>query len=702
MANVWYQDQKETLDSTIAQERDAMARYITAEYRREEMNKSDPSLLDSATAAFAVYNPITSYIVNEPLPATPSVDGYNPFDGDEIKGYETYWQAFTDSHNPETTAILKSRIDREMRNREIINNTGGFTNVATTVAASLADPYNLALMMTPGGWLTRGGSFLSSAARSGAAGVLATGATEATLFATQETRSADEATFNLIVTAAADSLIGGSFGKWFTEAEKIEVRDSIARHFAGEPPKAFAGPRTLSAAQAVGEASGNEIKRANLFFRVTGLEWFGRSMAKATPRGNLAMSPNQETRRVAQEMLEQTMEIEGDFTPTAAQTLIKRDLSNADVVIGEVEAIQRASGLSVENFDEAISSAMRRGDLHTNPQVQEAAQKIRKSMDDMLEMAADERIEGAYMIEKGLDGEDVYVPIKQTTAASYLTRMYDQNLVANDPTAFKRAWREGITAQMVKEGRGTAEGKKLAKEGRKAIKDGKKLYKEGRALIKNGQVDEGNKLIGKAQELERSGKDKIRGGKEMPDEDEWVEILDDIYKNVRNLRDGDVAAGPGVSGSGMFKRRAQVEDKYLEAFLVKDWRHLYTQYTKNMSGRVRLAQKFGQGDGDFEMTSVFRQMEEQNDVARLAAENAGDTKLAAQIQRQYNKDVRNLKYMRDSMLGRSMNPSITNPSNQLVVSMLRTLRGWNQATMLNGVVLASIPDTARVMAYNSG
>lgn len=695
MAEVQYSRESDQIDTWNSDMQQGMARLQLAEARKAEMEQSDPSALDTMTAAYSLYNPITSYIVNEPLPDVLPVAGYNPFEKGEsglsdIDGYERYWQAFLESNNPETTATLKSRIDREMRNREVMANSSGPLSIAATVAAALSDPFNLALMAVPGGALVKAGQVGKSALRSGAAGVAAVAGSEAVLYGTQETREMDESLINLAATAAIDSLIGAGVSKYITPNDYAKFERSVKEHFTGE-----LDARHASAAQAQVGASGSRIQRATAAFRYTGLETLGKWMMNATPLGRTLLSDSRTTRKLAQELAENAVHLEVEGGEAAVETLIKLDMRRGDKDISEVRTLQSESGLSGEDFSQQLTMAQRRGDISENEHVQRAAQILRKTTNDLWEKAAELRIEGAYIdyvkyiddagvekkvpldsiknphVKKSLmaKGEIVSEPIRTTTAESYLRRMYDLGKVRADAPGFRAAWRRALTQKILTD----------QEAGRDAIE----------AAIAKGA----SKKEIRALEKEIPA---------MPDEERWGEMLIDIYEKVSNLRKGDIHANAGPGGGAMFKKRVQVDDEFLEEYLVKDWETLYQSTVKNLSSRIRLAERFGEGDGDFMMANQLRQLDEEYGALRTAAEEAGDASAAKRLSEQHNKNRRDIEFLRDSLLGTTRGNQYADPDNHMLTSMLRTMRGMNVASKLNSVVIASIPDAARIMTYNGG
>lgn len=657
-----------------------------------ELSQKEPSALDTWTAAFSLYNPITSYIVNESLPDVPYIEGYNPID--DIEGYERYWQSFVESNNPETTAVIKRRLDRQMRNRAIIGAADTLPAIAATVSAGVADPFNLALMMIPGSAFVRSGQVATSAARSAGIGAVATGLSEAALYATQEGRTAEEGVTNLVATAAVDAILGAGAARWLGAENKLKLVNQVEEMLATPQPAGSA--LSAGAAEVMGTATGAPIKKASLFFEATGLGGLGRQAMKITPLGRLVLNDNRRVRALAQEMAELAIQVEGDFTPNAIETLIKGDLRRTDIDIAHGRKLQKASGMNADDFSVAVTQAQRRGDTSSNPQVQELAEYLRPKMEKMWKRAAEARIPGAFREiaewtdEAGVlqraplenlntpagrkileDARIVVEPIESHTAESFLRRVYDINKVRENPTAFREAWKRGL---IDRQQRHNASAQQRLDD---AIADG----------APQSRI---NEIRSEIREIN----------------DDFMARLDeavvDIDEKVRNLRPGDMHYTEVAPGSGMFKSRVDILDEFVEDFLVDDWERLYEGYTKNLSSRIHMAERFGQGDGDFMMEGELQRLRDSYNVERIRLEEAGDAKSAARVTKQAEKAERDLKYLRDSLLGLLHNRAYGDERNIFLTSMLRTMRHFNVATKLNSVLTASIPDLARIITYNGG
>lgn len=574
-------------------------------------------------AAFVTENTAGSIASVIGDPRFPAVEGYNPFDKREdgstdVDGYEQFYDAFSHSMSPEQTAVIKAQVDREMQNRQVLAN-GGAEGLLATVAAGVTDPINLVALAIP---FVGGGKVINYAYT----GAVANSAAEIGLHSSQITRTAEESAFNILAGVAVDGALGA-----------IAQRTAKPRYDA-IVEEAVNGHKSAGAAVVMGP-TGAEITKNNPLSRLAA------AMVKVTPLGRTLQSENKSVRSTAQQLAESGIRLEGDLAPTSVESLVKRDYAEMSVTTLKVRDIQKdfikSTGLTDVTFNSELIRAMRRGDKSDYPQVQAAAQLLRKDMDKMWDAAAAAKVEGTFTL---VDGTPT--PIRSTTSESYMTRRYDLNVVRNDPEGFKRSWMDAIAHQRAQKGE--------------------------------------NPL----------------------DPSELYEIASDVYDKVINLRTGDAHYNIGPSGAAQTKTRVDIEDRFVEAYLVKDWESLFEGYGKSLAPRTRMSEIFG----DFRMKDQLDQIQDQysNQISALdrkinAAEGAERNKLVRQKTKLTNKmqsEIRDLEIMRDRILNVPQEPSMMNPENRGMLSALRAARSWNIVTSLSNMLISSIPDMARLITYN--
>lgn len=313
------------------------------------------------------------------------VDGYNPYaDKNELHGYEQWGSAFADSRSPEETAWLKQQIDDENEDRRVLSEAGG-EGVLASIAAGVVDPVTVASMFIPG---AQGGAVARIASQA-AIGAAATAASEVALNNQQITRTWGESASHV----AAGALMSGVFAA-AGAALSPSVRTAATREVADALDNMSITSATDTAAASlpeggsVGAARISEATLEDLTPAAGGP--VGKLARKAgsylTPFTRLMESPSKTSRRTALELAENNYTLQGNArgieTPIAAETRVRGwRREEAAVVVTNKQAYSqyKAAGgdLSFSQFREEVGNAMRSGDVHANPMVQEAAQAMR-------------------------------------------------------------------------------------------------------------------------------------------------------------------------------------------------------------------------------------------------------------------------------------------------------------------------------------
>lgn len=388
-------------------------------------------------AAFRLDNSLGSFIATAPFSQFDKVDGYNPFDNDaaDLKGYEDYADSFIDVGSPDETRAIKSRIDRQMQDRQYLAETGGAGTISS-LAMGLIDPINLASMFVPAGAVVRGGEVAATAGRFALANAVGGVASEAALSATQETRTLGESAANVAVDAMVGGILGAGAQLLAGAGQRTAVSQAVASNLRGND-----SPQSIGAAQVFNTTLDQE--------QLAGLGLINKTLS-VNPGGRLAQSPSRASRAINQQLAENNYYFakndEGLATFTAAETKIKQyDAMLYKQMESTKDAYQsyskniRASGgqrMNFVDFNEAVGMAMRRGDQSDIPEVSQAAAQIRP----MFEATK------VRMQELGILPEDVDV----STAQSYLPRIYKFDKILSDRTEFRGRianWIQGISSK---------------------------------------------------------------------------------------------------------------------------------------------------------------------------------------------------------------------------------------------------------------
>lgn len=724
----------------VSEERLSLKRQLDYEEFIKKSKADAITPIEKVAAAFQLNNSLSALVgywsAYGPAPFLgPADPTYTPYEGDEITGYEAYADQFSLSRNAEETAYIKRKIDLNLQNQRIMENAGA-TGIISAIAAGVADPFNLALMATPVGWTVKGGQVGETALRSIIAGAAATSANEIVLHSQQPLRTPEETLFNMSVVALADGVIGAAIGK-LTKAQRSVLEDEIRgilNNNGAVPPDMSNIPGFGAAATRF--ATGGALKSVTPIAKYSGIGLLSRGMLEGSPAGRLMTSEITGMRRTAQELIEIAPEVEGDYLPTSVYTKIKLDNAKFSEIRTELLNMEKqfkTMGTGGDDFTQLVAYSMRNGDKHENPIIAQAATLLRKKVYDPLwEEAIRLKLPGT----TDADGKPMKNP-------EYLQRMYDVSSVRRDPKGFMKRWREGIEEAHARE---KAEYEKAANEIKLArkpeyeqlrkekaeaegirtklqrtredvnvqerqaslwkLKEGSipedmaarlmRLRKrrdalaealqpvESRVLTTEGMVAARNKEL---SELKQPGK--------LPETElEWTTYLRDVYNNVISLRRGDFHATAALPTPGVFKPRAPIRDSFLQPYLEKDVFKLSQHYIDTIGPRVRMAEQFGDWKMDARMTELY----DQHNIDAQRLETAGKIKEASDLRVKFVKDMDDMVAVRDQILHQTH--GVTSETDRMVKTTLRTMRNYNVVRLLGSVLLANLPDHARVIAYH--
>ena len=613
--------------------------------RNEEIADIDPTTLDIWTAAFEETNALSAWVASTPRPDVPDIKGYSPYSKDEngksdLDGYEKYAGSFSDSFNPQTTAVIKSNINRELNNQKILAN-GGALGIAASVSAGVASPINMAMMLLPGYGQA---NLWKVALQSASVGVVASSAEELALHSSQETRTLDQSLFNIGVGAIADGLLGAGIGA-LSKTDKEVFTNAISKHLKDEPSQNVGAAEVAS----YGGAKGVGVKETiNPFTKVALFA------TKASPIGRTLQSKNKVVRATAQDMVDHQFRLEGDaVNATSVESLINLDYAKFGISEQKVATMESKfvkAGGTVDDFNFQLADAMRNGDVSDNPLVQQAAKELRVHIDDTWNRAAAAEVEGTFTLNKDGDPE----PIKTTTAASYMTRRKDINAIRNNPQGYKQSWINGL--------------------------------KEREVRYEAAAVDEGLPVPPRKTDAE------------------WDDIATEIYNRDINLSIGEIGFNTSSSKiPTQTKQRVDIKDEYINDFLVKDWRALMDGYMRSMAPKARMSEKFGTYKLNELEARLDAELKSESAVITKAIADGGDAKKLNKeldkIQKTFAADARDLGAMARRLMNEIPPPSIATPLEKTLISTLRSTRAFNVASMLGNVLVSSIPDVARQMTY---
>lgn len=629
-----------------------------------------PGLGETLGAALRQGNFLASAIASEraPLPGAidPEFDAMANLSDTDRQHYAPIIRDLAGALTAEEAERAQRQFDMEQDDRATLEMSGTAGTVAL-IGAGIVDPINL---LPIGGAAYRaarlGGSIGKQAGELAKIGLLSTTAQEVGLQATQVSRPWQESAFNIAGGTILSGVLGAGIGAWakrdgaglkaVADAVQKDMRE-IAVLEGSAPPEGLGGSVGAAAVASPGIQS-ETLKGA------AGLE---KTLGFANPFLRVVQSPSVSTRMVAQELADsgglafQKNDM-GIATAKggAVETRVKMwdapladSLMEADRVfvayrlgrekrlgdlqrIGAGDLLGSGGKLTRNQFYEAVGQAMRRGDTHQIPEVQEAAQYFRKSLFDPVKQRAIE----AKLLDEG---------VEVGTSASYMTRIYDKvKIKARRPELTRRfvSWLKG----------------------------------------KNPEADEGELYLAADQIVDR-----ILG---TPDGRVPYDAVGDIKISDKtsggNLRG---ARGPAMG------RVLDIEDSAIEDFLESNIEVLARAYTRTFGSDAEIAARFGDPMMTKAFQDVQGDYARMADKLERKGKDNGwgqgklDKKLKA-LHARKDADLRDLAAMRDRIRHRYKLP--TEPDG-IAATAGRIARTWNYLRLMGSAALASLPEAFRTM-----
>lgn len=607
----------------------------------------DPTFLETVGAAFRQENLIGSALTNANLwadqQALTKVDpNYNVYQdpdfADFIKDEPDAWD---DVYNRTAADAKRTQIEKERKDRATLS-ASGWTGVGASFVAGVADP----TILLPGGALARTGKVgfnaLRSAASVGAAAAAGTAVQEAGLQATQELRTGTESALAIGGSAILGGLIGGAASKFLSTGEWSRVSKQIEADLADEGIEDAVGvtDTIVKRMQSAGAAAVDEIKLDDLGVggpKAAQIVARATAAARLNPGIETMFSPSVKVREAYSRMVDNpvytTMQMEGRSLGADVENLVKQYQRGALAQWLESsrgiyrEARKAGYAGSKTEFYQSVAKAGRRGDVDTggNEFITRAAQEARSTVFDPL-------LERAQRI--GLLPEDV----KVTTAASYVTRLWNRQKLIGQEEGFRSIARKYFAEQIA----GLPPGK-----GPDLIND-----EDLKDYIEDVVTSVFNNLTG-------------RGKGEMP---EWIV---------------PVTRGP------LKERTFNIPDHLVEDFLENDMEAILRRYTRTMGAEVELADKFGRAD----MKTQFEEISNEYNDLRAKAQTDDERMRLTQAEA---RDIKNLSAFRDMIRGTYRGADEASDWSKITRAALT----WNYIRLLGGVTLASLTDASRFVAVH--
>ena len=628
-----------------------IGRFVTIPEDAKELEAETPSVGETFGAAFRQENSFVSAASKgfELSPSFQPEEGYDPYDMNDIAGYETFAENFINSKSVAESAHIKRMIDGELEDRKTLEASGG-TGFIAQMAAGITDPIYLPLMLTGFGSIKLGASATKAFGTAAGIGLVSELPAEAAKQSFQETRTLEESAINI----GGATILSGLLGAGISKLSKSQF-DDLAKKAEQIMSDSDDGPLSIGAAQ-VKQNTMDDLELVN----VGKLEQWG-----VSPLIRAQTSAVRETRQIASQMMESPLitkgNVEGMVTMPeggAVETRIKRhdaglveaiqdmdklyldyrqSKSATGRVINDYVLRNKAGKLSPTEFRNEIGKAMRNNDISDIPEVSNAAKAFREKVFNPLKDAA-------------IDGGMLPRDVKVTTADSYLMRLYRTDKIIAKSDEFdeiSRAWLNRIRS------------KAQAEMDIKVAKGGKPSQSmKGEAGITDLEIDE---------------------------------IVVSIRENITGVASGRTPYGVKVAERGPLKERVfNIPDSMIEDFLESDIDLIARQYTRTLAPDVELNRMFGTLNVD----DITAGLEQGYEKLRKAA-TTEDQRIA--LAKKLKADKRDISAMWERLRGTYRTPE---DPNNYAIRAGRVIRDVNFLRLLGGMTVSALPDLAGPVAIN--
>lgn len=631
---------------------------------------------------------------------------FDPFDAIEGTGYADYATSFANVRNREEFERTRRRIDRELWRREQMQDQDflSMANAANIAGNVAGDP----TVLLPGGVAARGMSLgkgvLVGAGSTALAGAGAAALSETGLHQFQETRTIEESVANVLVTGAFGGVLGGGAAALGTGLDVIGSR-SVSKATAFQRSLDTYSSGSLGAAQVGGATTLRDEGLKSMF----GVD---KALGGLTPITRAAASPSAETRRAMSRLTEDALLRNKNTQGIASDVSVYRriEMRRADLATGLVgledqflqyrmggqgrlaglrasaqDAVGQTGGkLTRAQFAEEVGRALIRGDKSDIPEVQSAAEVIRKTVFDPLKEAA---------VQEGLLPEGVTSQV----AESYLTRVYNREMIAARRKSYRDAngdmqpgfedritkWLEGRQAKVAEEFKIAQSATRAA---RAALEEQKALAAEfgGEASAKFGPSVE--KAEAKLARAENYQSEITALSSASPAE--LQSIASEITDRVLSMEDLGTAYKPVAVKRGPLKELTlTIPTRDIEDFLIMDADRVARVYHRVMSADIELTRRFGRAD----MEPAFEKIRDDYNLLRRDVESEAEQ---SRLHKNMERDIRDLTAVRDMVRGTYALPD---DPNGLLYRAARTTKTLNFLRLLGGMTISAIPDTMRPM-----
>ncbi len=206
------------------------------------------------------------------------------------------------------------------------------------------------------------------------------------------------------------------------------------------------------------------------------------------------------------------------------------------------------------------------------------------------------------------------------------------------------------------------------------------------------EIADANKELAKVKSLLRDAK-KERAQMDFRanmDDNEIIEAVEGVRRNIRGLKPGEGHFRAGL-GSPMHARALDVPSQEILPWLDTNAEVVLAQYFNQTVPEIEMRKRFGSSDLQFEL----KQVEEEYDA--LMAKTKPNSRERRRLATEQRRAMRDLEGIRDRLLGKY---GVPKDPDSFWVTGGRTARTLSYMGYMGNVVLASIPDSARIIGTN--
>ena len=605
--------------------------------------------------AFQLDNEVGAFVANKARSNNtfdPNFDWSKSFDNLPLDYQLNYGKNFGVAENEEHFNAVKEQIDQELEGNNYLANSG-WLGVAARISAGTLSLTNL----LPFGLVIKGAKTASALTMGARTAMVATGsiaAQEALLHTQQQTRTLGESAANVSVGALLSGVLGAGMHAAFTKTPKykplvtqlekeLDITDFTADVKLGSQEVV----NKSAGAAAVVKKTREQLLDENTMARGTVFK----PIMMQDPNLRLISSPAVTSRLAMQELSDFVPKLKKNYqgiaTPKSVE--VERGLDEgrlAGVIqhnrdqfrLYKSKVKDPKARLTEPEFQIEISKALNRNGVSEIPEVAASASKIREDI-------------FKHYGKKGLEIKGFFTDPDSVAAKmnNYFPRVYDRAAISANPAKFQKV----ITDYFKKEYSSATSGDRL------------RIYE-----------------------------DAVDG----LDDRYFQRMALDVYDHVMGASSSVLHDNVGVSVKPSFSksRKLLMDNIELEDFLVMDANQIATKYSKLMSSRTRLSERFGSEFLTDNLTGAKSRLIQgvKDEYATLKAAAIGDPKELRSLKAREEQDISDLFALRDRLLGTY---GYTISPDSWAYRIQKQVKQYNAVVMLGDVLASSFGDIGKVI-----